>query len=70
MPSKLDPHIAAIAGWLAEQPQLTAIAIAGSKITDKERFLCAAQSSGRHISIWQQTDQEFLAGSARRSFVR
>jgi hypothetical protein len=29
MPSRLDPHIAAIAGWLAEQPQLTAIAIVG-----------------------------------------
>jgi hypothetical protein len=29
MPSKLDPYIAAIAGWLAEQPQLTAIAIVG-----------------------------------------
>jgi hypothetical protein len=29
MPSKLDPHIAAIASWLAEQPQLTAIAIVG-----------------------------------------
>jgi hypothetical protein len=24
MPSKLDPYIAAIEGWLAEQPQLTA----------------------------------------------
>jgi hypothetical protein len=29
MPSKLDPYIAVIAGWLAEQPQLTAIAIVG-----------------------------------------
>jgi hypothetical protein len=29
MPSKLDPHIAAIEGWLAEQPQLTALAIVG-----------------------------------------
>jgi hypothetical protein len=29
MPSKLDPHIAAIDGWLAEQPQLTALAIVG-----------------------------------------
>ncbi|MET4350041.1 hypothetical protein [Bradyrhizobium sp. RT9a] len=27
MPSKLDPHIAVIEGWLAEQPQLTALAI-------------------------------------------
>ncbi|MET3907614.1 hypothetical protein ABID59_001955 [Bradyrhizobium sp. S3.3.6] len=29
MPSKLDPRIAAIEGWLAEQPQLTALAIVG-----------------------------------------
>ncbi|UWU94271.1 transposase family protein [Bradyrhizobium sp. CB1015] len=29
MPSKLDRHIAAIEAWLAEQPQLTAIAIVG-----------------------------------------
>ncbi|WP_456651407.1 hypothetical protein [Bradyrhizobium sp. LM2.3] len=29
MPSKLDPHIAAIEGWLATQPQLTALAIVG-----------------------------------------
>jgi len=29
MPSKLDPHIAAIEGWLVEQPQLTALAIVG-----------------------------------------
>jgi hypothetical protein len=29
MPSKLDPHIAAIEGWLAEQPQLTALTIVG-----------------------------------------
>ncbi|MFC7697407.1 hypothetical protein ACFQX9_11930 [Bradyrhizobium sp. GCM10028915] len=27
MPAKLDAHIAAIEGWLAEQPQLTALAI-------------------------------------------
>jgi hypothetical protein len=29
MPSKLDPHVALIEGWLAAQPQLTAIAIVG-----------------------------------------
>ena len=27
MPSKLDPHVALIAGWLAAEPQLTAIVI-------------------------------------------
>jgi hypothetical protein len=29
MPSKLDPHVAVIEGWLAAEPQLTAIAIVG-----------------------------------------
>jgi Integrase core domain len=29
MPSKLDPHIATIEDWLAEQPQLTALTIVG-----------------------------------------
>jgi hypothetical protein len=29
MPSKLDPHIGTIEGWLAAQPQLTALAIVG-----------------------------------------
>ena len=29
MPSKLDPHVALIEGWLAVEPQLTAIAIVG-----------------------------------------
>jgi hypothetical protein len=29
MPSKLDPHIVTIEGWLAAQPQLTALAIVG-----------------------------------------
>jgi len=29
MPSKLDPHVALIEGWLKAEPQLTAIAIVG-----------------------------------------
>ena len=29
MPSKLDPHVVTIENWLAEEPQLTAIAIVG-----------------------------------------
>ena len=29
MPSKLDPHLAIIEGWLATEPQLTALAIVG-----------------------------------------
>jgi hypothetical protein len=39
MPSKLDPHIAAIEGWLATQPQLTALAIIGRlRETHPEEF--------------------------------
>ena len=29
MPSKLDPHLPLITGWLANEPQLTALAIVG-----------------------------------------
>jgi hypothetical protein len=29
MPSKLDPHLATIEGWLAAEPQITALAIVG-----------------------------------------
>ena len=29
MPSMLDPHVATIEGWLAAEPQLTALAIVG-----------------------------------------
>lgn len=29
MPSKLDPHLAIIEGWLVAEPQLTALAIVG-----------------------------------------
>ena len=29
MPSKLDPHVALIEGWLTAEPKLTAIAIVG-----------------------------------------
>jgi hypothetical protein len=39
MPSKLDPHVVAIEGWLAEQPQLTALAIVGRlSAKDPEEF--------------------------------
>jgi hypothetical protein len=41
MPSKLDPHLAAIEAWLAEQPQLTALAIVG-RLSEKH-----PRSSGR-----------------------
>jgi hypothetical protein len=36
MPSKLDPHAATIGGWLAAEPQLTALAIVG-RLSEKHR---------------------------------
>jgi hypothetical protein len=36
------------------------------RVEDRGQGAIAAQSSSRHISIWQQTDQEFLAGSAKK----
>jgi hypothetical protein len=29
MPSKFDPHLAAIEGWFAAEPEITALAILG-----------------------------------------
>ncbi|MGY4368755.1 hypothetical protein ACVW1A_004820 [Bradyrhizobium sp. LB1.3] len=53
MPSKLDPHIAAIEGWLATQPQLTALAIVGRlsekhprAVRDETAFDRAASAEG------------------------
>jgi hypothetical protein len=36
MPSKLDPHVALIEGWLAAEPLLTAIAIVGLYLSETE----------------------------------
>jgi hypothetical protein len=49
MPSKLDPHIATIEDWLAEQPQLTALAIVG-RLSEK----CPEQFGTRQHSIVQR----------------
>jgi hypothetical protein len=49
MPSKLDPHIAAIEGSLADQPQLTALAIVGRL---RERY--PEESGARQHSIVQR----------------
>ena len=48
MPSKLDPHLATIEGWLAAEPQLTALAIVGRLAQrDADQF---GQSSIRSCS--------------------
>ena len=49
MPSKLDPHIATIEGWLAAEPQLTALTIVG-RLSEK----CAEQFGTRQHSIVQR----------------
>ncbi|MCK1618963.1 hypothetical protein IVA96_20505 [Bradyrhizobium sp. 159] len=50
MPSKLDPHLAAIEAWLAEQPQLTALAIVG-RLSEKypEEFGKRQHSIVQHL---------------------
>jgi len=50
MPSKLAPHIAAIEGWLAEQPQFTALAIVGH-LSEKypEEFVAKQHSIVRRL---------------------
>ncbi len=49
MPSKLDPHIATIEGWLAAEPQLTALTIV-SRLSEK----CPEQFGTRQHSIVQR----------------
>src|SRR6516164_2008781 len=49
MPSKLDPHVVTIENWLAEEPQLTAIAIVG-RLSEKHRD----QFGSRQHSIVQR----------------
>ena len=49
MPSKLDPHVATIEGWLAAEPQLTALAIVG-RLSEKH----PEQFGSRQHSIVQR----------------
>ena len=54
MPSKLDPHIAAIEVWLAEQPQLTALEQAVSAFWQRDLPVTAAQQ--RIAQVLHNTD--------------
>jgi hypothetical protein len=47
-------------------PGLTFTLLVGAGIDDGMRQLCAAQSANRHISIWLQSDEEVLRGSAEK----
>ena len=61
MPSKLDPHIALIEGWLAAEPQLTAIAIVG-RLAD----LHPGQFGNKQHSIVQRLLQALRRNAAQR----
>ena len=45
MPSMLDPHVATIEGWLAAEPQLTALAIVGRLSQRHPEQFCKKQHS-------------------------
>jgi hypothetical protein len=61
MPSKLDSHVALIAGWLAAEPQLTAIAIVG-----RLAELHPEQFGKRQHSIVQRLLRALRKGTAQR----
>lgn len=64
MPSKLDPHIAAIEGWLAEQPQMTALAIVGRlSETHPEEFGARQHSIVQRLlrAFRQKTAEQLVA---------
>jgi hypothetical protein len=64
MPSKLDPYIAAIEGWLAAQPQLTALAIVG-RLSEKypEEFGTKQHSIVQRLlrALRRKAAQQFVA---------
>jgi hypothetical protein len=64
MPSKLDPHVALIAGWLAAEPQLTAIAIVG-RLAD----LHPDQFDKKQHSIVQRLLRALRKSAAQRSIA-
>src|SRR5215207_10721394 len=64
MPSKLDPHVALIKGWLAAEPQLTAIAIVG-RLAD----LHPDQFGKKQHSIVQRLLRVLRRSSAQRSIA-
>ncbi|SCB55829.1 hypothetical protein GA0061098_105610 [Bradyrhizobium shewense] len=64
MPSKLDSHIAAIEAWLAEQPQLTALAIVGRL---RENY---PQGSGKRQHSIVMSAEGAQSESCRRSVAQ
>ena len=64
MASKLDPHVALIKGWLAAEPQLTAIAIIG-RLAD----LHPDQFGKKQHSIVQRLLRVLRRSSAQRSIA-
>jgi hypothetical protein len=64
MPSKLDPHLALIEGWLAAEPWLTAIAIVG-----RLAELHPDQFGNRQHSIVQRLLRALRKSTAQRFLV-
>jgi Integrase core domain len=62
MPSKLDPHVALIEGWLAAEPQLTAIAIV-ARLAERH----PEQFGNKQHSIVQRLLRALRHTSAQRS---
>jgi Integrase core domain len=64
MPSKLDPHVAAIEDWLATEPQLTAIAIVG-RLSEKhpDQFGAKQHSTVQRLlkALRKKTAEKLLA---------
>jgi len=64
MPSKLDPHVATIADWLAAEPQLTALAIVG-RLSEKhpEQFGTRQHSTVQRLlkALRKKTAERLIA---------
>jgi hypothetical protein len=65
MPSKLDPHVATIADWLAAEPQLTALAIVG-RLSEKH----PEQFGKRQHSIVQRLLKALRKKAAEKLIVQ
>ena len=64
MPSKLDPHVVLIEGWLAAEPQLTAIAIVG-RLAERD----PDQFGKKQHSIVQRLLRGLRMSAAQRSIA-
>jgi hypothetical protein len=71
MPSKLDPHVAMIEGWLTAEPQLTAIAIVGRLAgLDPDQFGKKQHSIVQRLlrALRKNTAQRLIAETAAHGY--